>query len=70
MSRVWNKIYFDIIDQIETEAEDYNRNYSRTLLVENGCSEFEAEKILNDLEESWDARVDYLVEQERENAET
>ena len=70
MSKFGNNLFFDVIEEIENEPEDYNRNHSRQLLMEYGCSFTEAEKLLDDIEENWDMRAEYIAEQIRENAQT
>ena len=69
MSRVFNHYFFevlDVIEQIKSEAEDYNRNYSVKALMSAGCNHHLANKICDRIEEDWDFLAESIIEQERE----
>ena len=69
MSRVFNHYFFevlDVIEQIKSEAEDYNRKYSVKELMSAGCNSHLANKICDRIEEDWDFLAESIIEQERE----
>jgi hypothetical protein len=66
MSRTYNTMYFDAMEEIESSGEDYNRGHAYKLLLDAGMPGEEATKYLDDLETRWDIMVESLAEQKRE----
>tara|TARA_R100001509_G_scaffold30468_1_gene16312 strand:- start:5611 stop:5841 length:231 start_codon:yes stop_codon:yes gene_type:complete len=66
MSRTFNKQFFEAIEEIESMGESYKRGHALKLLIDSGCSLEESSEILDDIESKWDAMIDNLIDQQRE----
>tara|TARA_R100001015_G_C4631844_1_gene194706 strand:- start:870 stop:1085 length:216 start_codon:yes stop_codon:yes gene_type:complete len=66
MSKLYNKNFFEAMEEIESMGESYKRGHALKLLLDAGCSLDESTEILDGLESKWDAMADNLKDQQRE----